>query len=32
VVSSFEPAKDVKDVVISNDGRKLRIGTVLDPK
>jgi hypothetical protein len=23
---SFEPAKDVKDVVVSNDGRKLRIG------
>jgi hypothetical protein len=29
---SFEPAKDVKDAVISNDGRTLRIGTVLDPK
>jgi hypothetical protein len=28
---SFEPAKDVKDAVISNDGRTLRIGTTLDP-
>jgi hypothetical protein len=28
----FEPAKDVKDVVVSDDGRKLRIGTTLDPK
>jgi hypothetical protein len=29
---SFEPAKDVKDTVVSNDSRKLRIGTTLDPK
>jgi hypothetical protein len=29
---SFEPAKDVKDVVISDYGRTLRIGTTLDPK
>jgi hypothetical protein len=29
---SFEPAKDVKDVVVSNDGRTLRIRTALDPK
>jgi hypothetical protein len=29
---SFEPAKDVKDAVVSNDGRTLRIGTSLDPK
>jgi hypothetical protein len=29
---SFEPAKDVKDAVVSDDGRKLRIGTALDPK
>jgi hypothetical protein len=29
---SFEPAKDVKDAVVSGDGRKLRIGTALDPK
>jgi hypothetical protein len=29
---SFEPAKDVKDVAVSNDGRTLRIGTALDPK
>jgi hypothetical protein len=29
---SFEPAKDVKDVAVSNDGRMLRIGTALDPK
>jgi hypothetical protein len=29
---SFEPAKDVKDVVISDNGRALRIGMVLDPK
>jgi hypothetical protein len=29
---SFEPAKDVKDVVVSDDGRTLRIGTTLDPK
>jgi hypothetical protein len=30
--SSFEPAKDVKDAVVSDDGRKLCIGTALDPK
>jgi hypothetical protein len=29
---SFKPAKDVKDAVVSDDGRKLRIGTMLDPK
>jgi hypothetical protein len=29
---SFEPAKDVKDAVVSNDGCTLRIGTTLDPK
>jgi hypothetical protein len=29
---SFEPSKDVKDAVVSDDGRKLRIGTALDPK
>jgi hypothetical protein len=29
---SFEAAKDVKDAVVSNDGRTLRIGTALDPK
>jgi hypothetical protein len=29
---SFKPAKDVKDAVVSDDGRKLRIGTALDPK
>jgi hypothetical protein len=29
---SFEPAKDVKDTIVSDDGRKLRIGTILDPK
>jgi hypothetical protein len=29
---SFEPAKDVKDVVVSDDGRALRIGMTLDPK
>jgi hypothetical protein len=32
VTCSFEPAKDVKDAVVSNDGRTLRIGTTLDPK
>jgi hypothetical protein len=32
VAYSFEPAKDVKDAVVSDDGRKLRIGTTLDPK
>jgi hypothetical protein len=29
---SFEPAKDVKDAVVSNDGRTLRIEKALDPK
>jgi hypothetical protein len=29
---SFEPAKDVKDAVVSNDGRTLRIETTLDLK
>jgi hypothetical protein len=29
---SFEPAKDVKDAVVSDDGHKLRIGTTLDHK
>jgi hypothetical protein len=29
---SFEPAKDVKDAVVSDDGCTLRIGTALDPK
>jgi hypothetical protein len=29
---SFEPAKDVKDAVFSDDGRTLRIGMTLDPK
>jgi hypothetical protein len=29
---SFEPAKDVKDAVVSNDGCTLCIGTTLDPK
>jgi hypothetical protein len=29
---SFEPAKDVKDAVVSDDGRTLHIGTALDPK
>jgi hypothetical protein len=29
---SFEPAKDVKDAVVSDDGRTLRIETTLDPK
>jgi hypothetical protein len=29
---SFEPAKDVKDAAISDDGRTLRIGSTLDPK
>jgi hypothetical protein len=29
---SFKSAKDVKDVVVSDDGRTLRIGTTLDPK
>jgi hypothetical protein len=29
---SSEPAKDVKDAAVSDDGRTLHIGTVLDPK
>jgi hypothetical protein len=29
---SFEPAKDTKDVAVSNNGRTLRIGTALNPK
>jgi hypothetical protein len=29
---SFEPAKDVKDAVVSDDGHTLRIETMLDPK
>jgi hypothetical protein len=29
---SFEPAKDVKDAVVSDDGRTLRIGKTLDLK
>jgi hypothetical protein len=29
---SFEPAKDVKDVVVSDNGCMLCIGTTLDPK
>jgi hypothetical protein len=29
---SFEPAKDVMDKAISNDGHKLCIGMALDPK
>jgi hypothetical protein len=29
---SFEPSKDVKDAVVSNDCCTLRIGTALDPK
>ena len=29
---SFEPAKDVKDAAVSDDGCTLRIGTALDPK
>jgi hypothetical protein len=32
VACSFEPANDVKDAVISDDGRTLRIRTALDPK
>jgi hypothetical protein len=32
VACSFEPTKDVKDAVISDDGRTLHIGTALDPK
>jgi hypothetical protein len=29
---SFKPAKDVKDVVVSDDGHMFGIGTTLDPK
>jgi hypothetical protein len=29
---SLEPAKDVKDAAVSDDGRTLCIGTALDPK
>jgi hypothetical protein len=29
---SFEPAKDVKDAVVSDDGCTLHIGMALDPK
>jgi hypothetical protein len=29
---SFEPAKDIKDAVVSDNGCKLHIGTTLDPK
>jgi hypothetical protein len=29
---SFEPTKDVKAAVVSDDGHKLRIGITLDPK
>jgi hypothetical protein len=29
---SFQPAKDIKDAVVSDDGRTLRIRTTLDPK
>jgi hypothetical protein len=29
---SFEPAKAIKDAVVFDDGRTLRIGTTLDPK
>jgi hypothetical protein len=32
VACSFEPAQDVKDAVVSDDGRTLRIGMALDPK
>jgi hypothetical protein len=32
VACSFEPAKDVKDAVVSDDGRTLHIETALDPK
>jgi hypothetical protein len=32
VACSFEPAKDVKNAVVCNYGRTLRIGTMLDPK
>jgi hypothetical protein len=29
---SFDPSNDIKDAVVSDDGRTLRIGTTLDPK
>jgi hypothetical protein len=29
---SFELAKDVKDAIVSDDGRMPHIGTALDPK
>jgi hypothetical protein len=29
---SFEPTKDIKDAVVSNEDCTLRIGTTLDPK
>jgi hypothetical protein len=29
---SFEPTKDIKDVVVFDDGHTLRIGMALDPK
>jgi hypothetical protein len=32
VACSFEPAMDVKDAVVSDDGRMLRIRTTLDSK
>jgi hypothetical protein len=32
VACSFEPAKDIKDVVVSDDVRTLHIRTALDPK
>jgi hypothetical protein len=32
VACSFEPAKDVKDAVVFDDGYALHIGTTLDPK
>jgi hypothetical protein len=32
VACSFEPAKDIKDAVVSDNGRTLRVGTALDPK
>jgi hypothetical protein len=32
VACSFEPAKDVHDAVVSDDGRTLCIGTALEPK
>ena len=32
VACSFQPAQDAKEVAVSDDGRTLRIGTLLDPK